>query len=36
MFIDDDEKEHIKTIGEALKNSDADLFKKYDAVYGDL
>ena len=36
MFIDDAEKNHFKTIGAALKKSDANLFKKYDAVYGDL
>lgn len=36
MFIDDAEKKHIKTIGDALKKSDANLFKKYDTVYGDL
>lgn len=36
MFIDDAEKKHINTIGNALKKADAGLFKKYDAVYGDL
>jgi hypothetical protein len=36
MFIDDAEKQHFKTIGDALKKSDANLSKKYEAVYGDL
>ena len=36
MFIDDAEKKHFKTIGDALKKSDANLFKQYDTVYGDL
>ena len=36
MFIDDEEKTNFKTIGDALKNTDADLYKKYNAVYGDL
>ena len=36
MFIDDEEKANFKKIGDALKNTDADLYKKYNAVYGDL
>ena len=36
MFIDDAEKKHFAKIGQALKNADANLFKKYDADYGDI
>ena len=36
MFIDDKEKKNISKIGDALKKTDANMYKVYDSVYGSI